>query len=212
MSVVLPKRRNPPPRRHRCGHRRARLRIQAHLTYVELLLRIRTRDSHHPRRATLDLLRDYRRNGVFPVNTYRPHASPVLVDRDGTRCAVAHLMDKTGAEDLVLKLDRRDKFVWVEDIEDHEVARWLSSVGLTTREAALIQPTYDGQGCGNTMPCEETPPSGYEWADCGCGELIPIPFDFTWLLLGLALIVAVTIVWKLPRRGRPREQSTQKDS
>ena len=134
-------------------------------------------------------------------------------DRDGTRCAFAHLMDNTGAEDLVLKLDRRDKFVWVEDIEDHEVVGWLSSIGLTTREAALIQPTYEGGGCGKTAPCE-LPPSGYEWGDCFCGELIPVPFafDFTWLLLGLALMVAVTIVWKLPRRGRPREQSTQKDS
>ena len=150
---------------------------------------------------------------MFPVNTYQPHSSPVLVDRDGTRCAVAHLMDKTGAEDLVLKLDRRDKFVWVEDIEDHEVVGWLSSVGLTTREAALIQPTYVDGRCGQIQmaPCEP-PPSGYEWGDCFCEELIPVAFDFTWLLLGLALMVAVTIVWKLRHRGRPREQSTQKDS
>ncbi len=85
-----------------------------------------------------------RRNGVFPANTYQAHACPVLVDRDGTRCAVAHLMGKTGAGDLVLKLGRWDRFVWVEDIEDREVAGWLASVGLTQREAALIQPaTYE---------------------------------------------------------------------
>ena len=69
-----------------------------------------------------------RRNGVFPANTYQAHACPVLVDRDGTRCAVAHLMGKTGAGDLVLKLGRWDRFVWVEDIEDREVAG-LVSVG-----------------------------------------------------------------------------------
>lgn len=125
-------------------------RIQAHLSRVSAELA-----SNPPvglsagqltaRLRTLNWLDEYRAAGVFPHNHVRPgERVPVFVDPHGTPCAVGYLLLRSGQEDLVETIVREDNFVRVATLEgDLRVAAWLSEVGLTLREAALIQPAYD---------------------------------------------------------------------
>jgi hypothetical protein len=119
--------------------------IQAHLALTELRLRIRGCANITNRRVVLDMLNDYWKSGIFPINSYKPDKrTPVFVDTQGTYCAVGHLMVKTGHRALVNKIDQTDKFVLVEQLNHREVEAWLNYYGLSREEAALIQPGYGG--------------------------------------------------------------------
>ncbi|HTJ84696.1 MAG TPA: hypothetical protein VL400_23415 [Polyangiaceae bacterium] len=74
---------------------------------------------------------------------------PVFVDEDGTRCAMAHLIEPT-APDLVQHIAGARNFERVRTLADiPELARWLEDNGLTLEEAMAIQPSY----CGDQTEC-----------------------------------------------------------
>jgi len=135
-------------------------RIQAHLSRVAAEL-----GSYQPvdlsdeqriaRQRTLSWLDEYRSAAVFPHNHVRPvERVPVFVDPHGTPCAVGYLLLRSGYQELVEAIVREDNFVRVATLEgDPRVEAWLSEVGLTLTEAALIQPTYDFDP---TMPSAST--------------------------------------------------------
>lgn len=125
-------------------------RIQNHLSQVVAEL-----GSHEPaglsndqriaRRRVLSWLDEYRSAATFPHNHDRPgERVPVFVDLHGTPCAVGYLLLRSGRQELVEAIVSEDNFVRVATLQgDPRVEEWLSEVGLTLSEAALIQPMYD---------------------------------------------------------------------
>lgn len=124
------------------------VRLQAHFDSVDTELRQATvvAGQRTGSRATLiRWLREYREAGRFPRNDRFPQrAIPFFRDSDGTLCAMAYLIERSGRGDLVdrVALTRNNAFI-VELAGDPELRSWLDSVGLTVAEAARIQPSYD---------------------------------------------------------------------
>lgn len=142
------------------------VRIQRHLARVEAELR-RAGDAGLPapqrrwRAQLVDELHRYWTRGRFPRNTLVERVSPVLVDRDGTRCAVAELIAASGRGDLVARLAATRNTSYVAELaDDVELVGWLDEHGLTAAEAARIQPTYQpvalpvGEYCADNAMCE----------------------------------------------------------
>jgi hypothetical protein len=96
------------------------------------------------RRLLLRELRRYRRAGRFPKNRTHPRTmTPVFVDAEGTRCAMAHLMELGGAASLVATIARERNFARVRELADTpELCAWLEAAGLSVEEGARIQPSY----------------------------------------------------------------------
>jgi hypothetical protein len=67
------------------------------------------------------------------------------VDAEGTRCAVAHLIEATGGAGVVERVARKRNHAYVRElVDDRRIADWLEREGLSAEEAALIQPSYCG--------------------------------------------------------------------
>jgi hypothetical protein len=129
-----------------------RARIQAHLERVERELLSRDVSDLSPaRRAArarhISTLRDYRLRGVFPHNhDFSDRRMPYFIDRHGTRCAMAHLIERSGGSDLVRRVAATNNNARVRELAgDPELLAWLEEEGLTVEEAARIQPEYDEQ-------------------------------------------------------------------
>jgi hypothetical protein len=95
------------------------------------------------RARNLDLLRAYRRRGEFPHNVIdRTHRRPCFVDPDGRRCAVAFLMEESGATDVVGAVVRQANHARIGDMQFPELERWSAEAGLSKADLARIQPAY----------------------------------------------------------------------
>jgi hypothetical protein len=95
------------------------------------------------RAAALGALGDYIAAGRFPCNRAAPHRTPVFVDGDGARCAMAALIGATGDDALVDRIARGHNLARVRDLAgDADLGAWLDRHGLTLAEAARIQPAY----------------------------------------------------------------------
>ncbi len=151
-----------------------RARIRAHLERVEAELRTAPTD-HLPeevqvaREQQVEVLREYRKRGVFPRNLAYPHAKvPVFVDDRGVHCAVGYLLHRSGADSVVTQIAERRNFARVPELADEPgLAEWLASVGLSLEEAARIQPAYCGDGGMTGWPCDapEPEPADYPFSD-----------------------------------------------
>jgi len=126
-------------------------RIRRHLSMVEAELRATNVSALTPaqraaRGRNLDVLHAYWVRGVFPANTDFPGRHvPYFIDRYGTRCAMAYLIEQSGHRDLVRRIAMTQNNAYVRDLRgDSELGAWLSENGLTAAEAARIQPTYGG--------------------------------------------------------------------
>lgn len=124
-------------------------RVRAHIFGAERLA-ARRDISHLPwaarmsRARLLRVLRAYREHGRFPKNRDFPgRRVPYFVDREGTRCAMAYLIESTGDSELVARISRSQNNAYVRDLAgDPDVVAWLGRSGLTLDEAARIQPAY----------------------------------------------------------------------
>ncbi len=95
------------------------------------------------RASLLEHLRAYIDAGQFPVNELSDEPTPIFVDRWGSRCAVAALLDATGHSDLVEEVARtRNRARVHELVSERAFAQWLAFHGLDASEAARIQPAY----------------------------------------------------------------------
>jgi hypothetical protein len=95
------------------------------------------------RALVLDEVAHYCRERRFPKNRDFPVQTPYLIDADGTRCAVAHVLELGGAAALVARLAASRNNAWIRELADEpELVAWLEAVGLTVAEAAAIQPSY----------------------------------------------------------------------
>src|SRR6266566_8070594 len=125
-------------------------RIRAHLDSVEREFRAKdvsrlTPAQRAARLRNLDVLHDYWVRGVFPVNTDFPgQRVPYFVDRYGTRCAMAYLIEQSGDGDLVARVAAAHNNARIPALRaDGDLGAWLWRNGITLDEAARIQPAYD---------------------------------------------------------------------
>lgn len=187
-------------RLHVLGERR---RIRRHLSRVEAELRTRDvsglpEERRAARARNLDRLRAYRRSGVFPVNTEVPGTVPHLRDGAGTPCAVAYLMDASGASAAVDGLAARDNHVRISDLRGGPLLDWLAEAGLSQQEAARIQPSYGH--LPPARPLEPLPDPAPSDVTMTVILLVAWALAFVWMVLGSYL------VWRRLRRenrGKP---------
>lgn len=173
-------------------------RLRAHFASVERELLARdvsglTETQRAARNRHIARLRAYARAGVFPKNTDFPGRVPYFVDRFGTRCAMAFLIEQSGRGDIVSSVaaTRNNAFI-AELARDPEVRRvllaWLEENGLSVDEAARIQPSYCDGGLWVGPGPAPLPPG------CGQNPTITIPGPATSHALALVLGSGV-LVW-----------------
>ena len=125
-------------------------RLRAHFDSVDTELKSRDvgalSSSQRVRRAELtSWLRDYRNAGRFPVNDKFGSPTPLFRDSKGTLCAMAYLIDRSGREDIVDKVEATRNNAYIAELaDDPALIAWLDSSGLSVDEAARIQPSYNG--------------------------------------------------------------------
>lgn len=127
-------------------------RIRRHLLAVEMQLR----DFSPPwlsaqqqtrREKMLDVLADYREQGVFPANTvYADGPRPVFIDEENVHCAVGYLIKESGHAELASKVRDRDNLIYIPHLKDEAFIGWTQEHGLTPTECAYIQPSYEFMG------------------------------------------------------------------
>ena len=126
------------------------LRLRAHFDSVDAELRARSvaglSTSQVERRSRLTAwLREYRHAGAFPVNDKFDSPTPFFRDRNGTLCAMAYLIDRSGRTDIVDKVAATRNNAYIAELaDDPALIAWLDSSGLSVAEAARIQPAYNG--------------------------------------------------------------------
>jgi hypothetical protein len=122
--------------------------IQAHLDYVEKLLREKkvkhlSATQQQNRAKALDLLHTYWKNGQFPINTAYPNErKPCFVDENKTVCAVAYLVEQTAGGELVQQINEQYQYTYIHDMNCVELDKWILNYGFSKNEIATIQPTY----------------------------------------------------------------------
>src|SRR6266536_6143917 len=124
-------------------------RIRVRLSGVERELRWKDVSALPPaqraaRARSLDILHAYWTRGVFPKNTDFPgERLPYFVDRYGTRCAMAYVIEQSGRGDIVARVAATNNNARIRELKsDPELVAWLRDNGLTAAEAAHIQPQY----------------------------------------------------------------------
>jgi hypothetical protein len=131
-------------------------RIQTHLLYAEQLLR--GKDSHHlsaaqrqKRYHLLNLLHQYALAGRFPENKdYPGERKPCFIDAAGTICAVGYLVEQTAGREVAEAINKKHQYETIDEMKDDALLRqWVSESGLTLKECATIQPTYQNPNPGD---------------------------------------------------------------
>lgn len=141
-------------------------RLRAHFAQVDRELQARdlshlTAVQRNTRAIHIARLREYAARGVFPKNTRHPGVFvPYFVDDVGTRCAMAFLIEQSGAVDYVRNVAARMNNAYIAEIAGDPVMgaalfAWLEANGLTADEAARIQPAYGPCGFPGCPPEEE---------------------------------------------------------
>ncbi len=138
-------------------------RIRAHLDSAERELRAKDVSSLTPaqraaRLRNLDRLHEYWVRAVFPQNTDFPgERVPYFIDRYGTRCAMAYLIEQSGGGDFVARVAATNNNGRVPEFKhDPELVLWLEANGLTLEEAARVQPAYCfEEPCGFGCACPD---------------------------------------------------------
>lgn len=147
--------------------------VQRHLTGIAQLLRGEVAPLDPAlaarRAAVLDKLTDYALKGQFPANNVgvrKPkqpveggfaqayeNRAPLFVDDAGVHCAVGHLVAASNPA-LVAKVRAVCNEAWIDEMPVPELAEWAAENGLTMRDVARIQPSYEPAYVPN---CEEDP-------------------------------------------------------
>lgn len=124
-------------------------RLQAHFRAVLTVLSTRDvtglpPEARSARARLIGELRAYASRGVFPRNEGHARGrTPVFVDKHGTRCAMAHLIEWTGHSALVARVAAEANLATIHALaHDPALADWLGRSGLSVAEAAMIQPSY----------------------------------------------------------------------
>ncbi len=124
-------------------------RVHAHLTSA--LAVVSAKGGSRRRRRLIGALREYTEARRYPRNLeHRGEIVPSFIDAAGTRCAMAHLIELHGGEDLVARVARSANHARVRSLaNDRDLLSWLATWGLTLDEAARVQPSY----CWSSANC-----------------------------------------------------------
>jgi len=133
-----------------------RSRVTAHFVNVERVLA--THDVSQlsavqrlVRELLLAELSNYRAAARYPKQSTFDELTPAFIDGEGTRCAVAHLMELGGEHELVARIAREKNHARVPEFaSEPRMLAWLEAAGLTVDEATTIQPSY---GCVSPTEC-----------------------------------------------------------
>ncbi len=133
----------------RQARRREVRRLKRHFARVICLLEERPTsgldtEQIAARQRNVRELAGYALRGRFPKNRdFADRRMPYFIDAEGTRCAMAHLIESSGGGELVrdVAATRNNAFVR-ELVAEPGLVRWLRESGLSAEEAALIQPSY----------------------------------------------------------------------
>jgi hypothetical protein len=129
-------------------------RLQRH--FAAVLEELRGRDvsqltpaQRAARARHIERLAAYAARGEFPKNHDFAERTPYFVDRDGTRCAMAYLIEQAGSGEYVRAVAASMNNALVGDIARDPslgpaLQSWVAANGLTLDEAARIQPSYCG--------------------------------------------------------------------
>jgi len=138
-----------------------------------------TQEQRAARERLIAELRTYREGRNFTVNDDFPGARvPYFMDKDGRRCAVAHLLHRWGKDDLVARVVASDNHAYVSDLTGSaELRSWLDVVGVSAWEAARIQvpgsvPERE-EDTPRPAPPESPPPGSPRTDDVPSGEPSP---------------------------------------
>lgn len=126
------------------------VRIFTHLSYVEQRLRMNngadlTEDQQAKRMVVLNHLRDYCERGEFPINSKFEHERrPCFIDENGTICAVGYLIEQTESRSAAEAINEVHQYdvIAAMNSKQEELQQWAEKNGLTLKECAMIQPTY----------------------------------------------------------------------
>ncbi|CAB9523114.1 expressed unknown protein [Seminavis robusta] len=126
-------------------------KIRCHVSYALGQLQAKTTQDQDARKKLLATLEAYIARGEFPLNENDAAPNqrhPCFVDSAGTPCAVAHLMQQSGAKALADTIASSHKYDSIARmVEDEELSpqinSWAFSNGLSVRDLSLIQPTYE---------------------------------------------------------------------
>lgn len=89
-------------------------------------------------------LEQYRDRGQFPKNKSNTGKRlPCFIDDEGTICAVGYLVEKTAGRQLAEDINEKHQYEYISEMNDEIVDNWIANSGLTERECAMIQPTYE---------------------------------------------------------------------
>ncbi len=122
-------------------------RIATHLAFAERILRARDVSMLAPvRRAErtrlLDRLAAYARARRFPAGESPTGRLPTWIDRAGTRCAVADMVEAAAGDATVVALDARFHNEFVAGFADPAFDAFVAASGFTREELAIVQPSY----------------------------------------------------------------------
>ncbi len=138
-------------------------RLRAHFDSVDTELRMRdvshlSASQRASRARLIAWLEEYRDAGRFPLNDkFLDQSVPFFRDSNGTHCAMAYLVDRSGRGDIVDHIAKTRNNAYIPALtDDRRLVAWLEQSGLSVAEAARIQPAYDGGGCCVIDP--ESPP------------------------------------------------------
>lgn len=126
------------------------LRLVTHLRYVEDLLQKANTEHLNPnlkrRRAMmLNLLHDYWKAGIFPVNDeYQNQRRPCFIDDMGRICAVGYLIEQTAGSELAREINEQFQYEYLVNMNYKALTDWVANSGLSLMECAMIQPQYEG--------------------------------------------------------------------
>jgi hypothetical protein len=133
-------------------------RVRAHLSRVEVELAARdvshlTSDQREQRATLLARLHDYTEAERYPSNDVVLYRTPIFIDDQGVRCAMAYLIESTGDAALVERIARTEDYAYIADLaNDPELEQWLVDHGISLAEAAQIQPGYSNATAVSWVP------------------------------------------------------------
>lgn len=129
-----------------------RWELQMHFVAIEKYLQAGTLLQYdgkgkiaHRRKQTLDLLREYRRQGEFPqaeLSESMYVRRPVFRDSTGVWCAMGYLMYLGANKPLAERIASENNGVYLDNFRDAQYLAALKKLGLTPQEATLVQPGY----------------------------------------------------------------------
>ncbi len=96
------------------------------------------------RNSAIDQLKGYRKRALFPINDQLVERKPIFKDAYASSCAVAYLMEQTGEQALVNKIQRENNYTYLKDLAMSygAINDWAQNNGFSLDELALIQPGY----------------------------------------------------------------------